>query len=86
MHIFHHNFKNIPCYAMSEVSLKRFYFALFVDGLTLKTLKLAFIGFGIRTLHMIFFSKMVVKTAFVIEYKTINIVYTYITSQLFELL
>ena len=28
---------------MSEV-LKRFYFALFDDGLTLKTLKLAFIG------------------------------------------
>ena len=25
-HIFHHNFKNIPCYVMSEVSLKRFYF------------------------------------------------------------
>ena len=30
---------------MSEVSLKRFYFALFDDGLTLKTFKLAFIGF-----------------------------------------
>ena len=44
-HIFHHNFKNINCYVMSEVSLKRFYFALFDDGLTLKTLKLAFIGF-----------------------------------------
>ena len=23
-HIFHHNFKNIPCYVISEVSLKRF--------------------------------------------------------------
>ena len=48
-HIFHHNFKNIHCYVMSEVglSLKRFYFALrlFDDRLTLKTLKLAFIGF-----------------------------------------
>ena len=51
-HIFHHNFKNIPCYVMSEVSLKRCYFALFDDGLTLKTLKLAFIGFLIQTLHM----------------------------------
>ena len=51
-HIFHHNFKNIPCYVMSEVSLKRFYFALFDDGLTLKTLKLAFIGFWIQTLHI----------------------------------
>ena len=29
---------------MSEVSLKRFYFALFDAGLTLKTFKLAFIG------------------------------------------
>ena len=44
-HIFHHNFKNIPCYVMSKVSLKRFYFALFDDGLTLKTLKLVFISF-----------------------------------------
>ena len=51
-HIFHHNFKNIPCYVMSEVSLKRFYFALFDDGLTLKTLELAFIVFLIQTLHM----------------------------------
>ena len=31
--IFHHNFKTIPCYVTSEVSLKRFYFALFGDGL-----------------------------------------------------
>ena len=30
---------------MSEVSLKLIYVALFDDGLTLKTLKLAFIGF-----------------------------------------
>ena len=51
-HIFH-NFKNIPCYVMSEASLKTFYFALFDDGLTLKTLKLAFIGFWIQTLHMV---------------------------------
>ena len=51
-HICHHNFKNIPCYVMSEVSLKRFYFALFDDGLTLKTLKLAIIGFLIQTLQI----------------------------------
>ena len=50
-HIFHHNFKNIHCYVMSEVSLKRFYFALY-DGLSLKTLKLAFISFLIQTLHI----------------------------------
>ena len=51
-HIFHHNFKNIPCYVMSEVSLKMFYFALFDDGLAWKTLKLAFpcICFCIQTL------------------------------------
>ena len=52
-HIFNHNFKNIPCYVMNYVSLKGFYFALFDDGLTLKTLKLAFIGFWIQTLHII---------------------------------
>ena len=51
-HIFHHNFKNIPCHVMIEVSWKRFYFALFDDELTLKTLKWAFIGFLIQTLHM----------------------------------
>ena len=49
------NFKNIPCYVTSEVSLNKFYFALFDDGLTLKTLKLvAFIGFCIKTLHTIY--------------------------------
>ena len=37
-HIFH-NFQNVPCYVMSVVSLKQFYFALFDDGLTLETLK-----------------------------------------------
>ena len=47
-----HNFKNIPCYVMSEVSLERFYFALFDNGLTFKTLKLAFICFCIQTLHL----------------------------------
>ena len=30
--VFHRNFKNIP-YETSSVSLKRFYFALFDDGL-----------------------------------------------------
>ena len=32
--ICHHNFKYIPCYVTSEVSLKIFYFAIFDDGLT----------------------------------------------------
>ena len=31
--------------SVTEVSLKKLYFALFDDGLTLKTLKWAFIGF-----------------------------------------
>ena len=52
-HIFHHNFKSIPCYVMSEVSLNRFYFVLSDEGLTLKTLKLGFIVFFfIQTLHI----------------------------------
>ena len=46
--IFHHNFKNISCYVMSEVLLKRFYLALFDDGLTLETLKLVYIGFAFK--------------------------------------
>ena len=43
-----HNFENIPCYVTSEVSLKRFCFALFDEGLTL----MAYIGFRFQTLHM----------------------------------
>ena len=53
--IFHHIFKHIPCYVASEVLLKRFYFALFDDGLTLKTLKLAYIGFAIKLFNCIFY-------------------------------
>ena len=48
MSYFHHIFKYIPCYVMSEVSLKRFYarasFALFDDGLTLKFVNFFEIG------------------------------------------
>ena len=46
--MFHHNLTNIPCYVTSEVSLKRICFPLFDDGLILKTLKLAYIGFCIQ--------------------------------------
>ena len=49
-----HIFKNIPCYVTSEVSLKRFHFVLFEDGLTLKTLELVYISFCIQTLHIFF--------------------------------
>ena len=48
--IFNHNLKNVSCY--NEKLLKRFYFALFDDGLTLKTLALAYIGFCIQTLYI----------------------------------
>ena len=42
---FYHNFKHIPCYVMSEESLKGFILLyLMMDFNTLKTLKLAFIG------------------------------------------
>ena len=56
--IFHHSFKYIPCYVMSEKSMKRFYFALFDDGLTLKTLKLVYIGFCIQTHNFLFYSTL----------------------------
>ena len=41
-----------PVRLWGEVLWKRIYFALFDDGLTLKTLKLAYIGFCIQTLHV----------------------------------
>ena len=40
-------------YVTSEVSLRRFYFALSDDGLTLKTWKMAYIGFCIQTLQIL---------------------------------
>ena len=52
---FFHNFTNIPCYAMSEVSFKRFDFALFDDGLTLKLAFIVFCLFKLfkfTTLHL----------------------------------
>ena len=52
-YIFNHNIKSIPCYVTSEVSLNRFYFALSADGLTLKTLEMAYIGFCIQTLPIL---------------------------------
>ena len=38
---FDHNFKNIPLYIMSNVSLERYYFVLYDGALTLKMSKLA---------------------------------------------
>ena len=63
-----HNFKNIH-YVMSEISLKRFYFALFDDGLTLKTLKLAYISFCLQTLHP--FLRLIVPL-FLLEFLTLK--------------
>ena len=52
--IFHHNFKNIPCYVTSEVSLKGFillYLMMDDFGRTLKTCNCR-IGFCIQTLQI----------------------------------
>ena len=53
------NFKNSPCYVMSEVTLKRFNVALFDDGLTLQSLKFALICFCIHSSYNIPTSIMV---------------------------
>ena len=38
---FDHNFKNIPLYIMTNVSLERYYFVLYDGALTLKMSKMA---------------------------------------------
>ena len=48
---FDHNFKNIPLYIMSNVSLERYYFVLY-GALTLKMSKMALNAFCDKTLHM----------------------------------
>ena len=49
---FDHNFKNIPVYIMSNVSLERYYFVLYDGALTLKMSKMALNAFCDKTLHM----------------------------------
>ena len=49
---FDHNFKNIPLYIMSNVSLERYYFVLYDGALTLKISKMALNAFCDKTLHM----------------------------------
>ena len=49
---FDHNFKNIPLYIMSNVSLERYYFVLYDGALTLKILQMALNAFCDKTLHM----------------------------------
>ena len=56
---------------MSEVSLNMFYFALFDDGLTLTTLKLALIGFLIQSLQ----SHNCILNIICMQYDTIYILY-----------
>ena len=49
---FDHNFKNIPLYIMSNVSLERYYFVLYDGALTLKMSKMALNAFCDKTLHL----------------------------------
>ena len=49
---FGYNFKNIPLYIMSNVSLERYYFVLYDGTLTLKISKMALNTFCDKTLHM----------------------------------
>ena len=49
---FDHNFKNIPLYIMSNVSLERYYFVLYDGALTLKMSKMALNVFCDKTLHI----------------------------------
>ena len=49
---FDHNFKNIPLYIMSNVSLERYYFVLYDGALTLKMSKMALNAFCDKTLHI----------------------------------
>ena len=49
---FDHNFKNIPLYIMSNVSLERYYFVLYDGALTLKMSKMALNAFCDKTLHV----------------------------------
>ena len=49
---FDHNFKNIPLYIMSNVSLERYYFVLYDGALTLEMSKMALNAFCDKTLHI----------------------------------
>ena len=63
---FDHNFKNIPLYIMSNVSLERYYFVLYDGALTLKMSKMALNAFCDKTLHiyLIFFIFFFFKIAY----------------------
>ena len=50
---FDHNFKNIPLYIMSNVSLERYYFVSHDGALTLKMSKMALNAFCDKTLQML---------------------------------
>ena len=50
---FDHNFKNIPLYIMSNVSLERYYFVLYDGALTLKMSKMVLNAFCDKTLHFL---------------------------------
>ena len=59
---FDHNFKNIPLYIMSNVSLERYYFVLYDGALTLKMSKMALNAFCDKTLHMYMYSMHTIQT------------------------
>ena len=50
---FDRNFKNIPLYIMSNVSLERYYFVLYDGALTLKMSKMVLNAFCDKTLHIL---------------------------------
>ena len=52
LNTFDHNFKNIPLYIMSNVSLERYYFVLYDGALTLKMSKMALNAFCDKTLQI----------------------------------
>ena len=49
---FDHNFKHIPLYIMSKLSLERYYLVLYDGALTLKMSKIALNAFCDKTLHL----------------------------------
>ena len=57
---FDHNFKNIPLYIMSNVSLERYYFVLYDGALTLKMSKMALNAFCDKTLHIFIKKKKII--------------------------
>ena len=71
---FDHNFKNIPLYIMSNVSLERYCFVLYDGALTLKMSKMALNAFFDKTLqiHMNYLIKYLINHLIILVYSTKN--------------